>query len=100
MLNLLGRWLKREGYGDKMRVHVVYHEPSLIEEAVRKYWHSNLTSLDAFHIRNINLRPPPTSSQGKQAGLNRQPFGTATLAVHDVQLWSLVMGGIHALKAT
>lgn len=98
MINFVSKWLITEGYRDRIILSVTYYEKKISEHGIRSYWQNQLSNLDELHINQIYIRKLPTSSKGKQASRNRQPYGTAVLSCWDVKLLNEILGGIHALK--
>jgi len=97
LLELICKWLIVEGYDNRIKFTVVYCDPSLRIDEVKKYWLDQIPSLKDIHIGRIVLKNLPKSSLGKMARLHKQPYGTARIGCYDYKLFNQVMGGIQSL---
>lgn len=97
MLRIVGDWLVKEGYLNKIRFRVGYHIENCIgEDLIRSYWMSKLKWLSPSHFTNMTKYKINKESQRKLIG--KQPYGTAKVTVCNTRLANMTMGGIEYLK--
>jgi hypothetical protein len=97
MLRVVGDWLVKEGFMDRIHFGIGYHvENGITEDEIKAYWMGQLKWLSSSHINKMTKYIINRASQKKRVG--KQPFGTARICVHDTKLASMVRGGIEYLK--
>lgn len=85
MLNVILRWLVREGYGGVLSFSDRYHEDNgLSEEGIRRWWLEQLPLLRPQHPRKFGVSEAHGARQKKKVG--KLPYGTATLPVCRAEL--------------
>lgn len=97
MLKIIGDWLVKEGFENKIRFNISYHlENAKTEEEITLYWMTGLKWLSRDKINKMTCCIINRSSQKKRIG--KLPFGTAQLCVHNTRLVNMVRGGIEYIK--
>jgi hypothetical protein len=99
MLRVIGDWLVKEGFLNRIRFNIGYHVANgITEDEIKAYWMGHLKWLSLGHINKMTKCVINRASQKKRIG--KQPFGTARICVHDTKLASMVRGGIEYIKGT
>lgn len=97
MLRVVGEWLIKEGFKDRIRFGIGYHsENGVTENEIKCYWMNELKWLLPEHICKMTVYGINRASQRR--GVGKQPFGTARVSVHSTKLASMISGGIEYLK--
>jgi len=97
MLRLVGGWLVKEGYGEKITFYLACHDTTKASnEEMQSFWKSKLPFLRDDMFRKFSRYKVNRASQLKRVG--KQPNGTARLTVNNTELIQKVYGGIEYLR--
>jgi hypothetical protein len=85
-------WLMSEGYYQRIRFSVYYHESNgIAPDILKKFWSDVLPGLKETHWAKCYKK----QCNGRNVG--KVPYGTAYVAVHSTELMQYVLGGIDYL---
>lgn len=97
LLKFFGNWLIEEGYSNKIRFTIAYYQENNIGyQDMLQAWRKYLSFITDDNITKPIIVKVNRASQLKR--VNKQPHGTARLAVHCSKLLNEIYGGIEYLK--
>lgn len=96
MLNIVGNWLVKNGYGDKISFCIQCHKSCVSDDMLLKRWMTEMSFIKSSMVRKFSRYGINRASQEK--GLDKQPYGTARVSVCSTRLVQQVYGGIEFLR--
>jgi predicted transcriptional regulator len=97
MINVVGKWLVKNGYKDKIGFTVLCPDATTKNDSVlADWWKDNLEFLEDSMIKKFTRYEINRASQWKRK--DKQPNGTARVYVCNTRLVQMVFGGIDYLS--